>query len=119
MKTKDVYDLEVERLSKLSQDDIFAAWCWDTTAHSPLFDAAKGQHGNNVCLCLTQIKYHYADGNTDDAPFISKHLDRELRNDPLIPSSATEIKTVKQLRRFAFWQRRLDRYFRRKPPEAR
>ena len=101
--TKDIYDLEVERLTE-NPCEIYLSW----VSSGPLFQFCGPQ---DTCGCLTMV----ARGAINAA---TVELTEEIRKHKhLFPASGSSIKT-KHLPVFAEWQRRIDKDLNRIPPEV-
>ena len=114
MKSKDIYDKEVARLSRLLKkgESLNFAWAFGV-GHSPLFDNAgplRGEFPRGSCGCLTQVH-----AGTHEAS--NKKLTKAIRADNRLVDDAAFIHYPDQLKVFAEWQRKLDKMFksRRKP----
>ena len=115
MKTRkpDVYDREVERLTKAEKrrpGAILTAWRFGRK-HSPLFDSCATDRDNTKCGCLTQVRNLWDDAETEA-------LTNSIRADTRIPDDPEKV-TPAHLPIFAEWQRKIDKLLGRKPPKAR
>ena len=94
---KDIYDLEIERLTK-EKNNIIYEWAFTT----PLF---KIIGEGFQCGCLTQIKGFNAHAEINGKR--NEALEQEIKNDSRLPDRGSKIK-LKHLPIFAEWQRKID-----------
>lgn len=116
-KTKDKYDEAVEYLTA-NPHKIRGAWgnplsvlggkLFQFAAPGPMRLSSRGE----ICGCLTQIRNdeRYVAVRRDGR--VARLLTAEIRADRSIPSDETKIEP-RHLKRFAYWQRRLDKELRR------
>ena len=114
MKTRkpDVYDREVERLTKAEErrpGAIMGAWQFGSE-HSPLFDSCATKRKSGECGCLTTVRGLWCPAET-------RALTKAICADKRIPDDEEKV-TPAHLPIFAEWQRKIDKLLGRKPPKA-
>lgn len=109
---KDVYDLEVERLTE-NPELIIESW----KNAKPLFGFCTSSRHSfewepaaKECGCLTMVCNESGEAATDE-------LTKLILADERLPISPSHI-TAENLPVFAEWQRKMDKLLNRKPPEV-
>jgi len=110
----DIFDQEIERLTKLvqksPQDECWileTAWSYGKD-HSPLFDSCAGP-GNTCVPCLTQVRSSYSTQKRTGYPSLNGFdptIAAEIAADKRLPGRQDVIK-LHHLPVFAEWQRKL------------